>query len=390
MIIEKLAGASGEAAARVSVEGRGHTVTYRSSALDSALDTGRAEDAFLALALEPAMEEGRSLTIRGAVSPKLLVATNEAQGLLFDFDRTAWHAGLRRVAVDARYRHWSTGAAGGVGCFFSGGVDSFFSVLTHRHEITHLVFVHGFDVRLDDSELRDRVAHEVRGAAADLGKPLIEVETDLRETFDPLSDWERYHGGALASVALLLRGVLGRMYVPASDPLAVMVPWGSHPLLDPLWGSEDLTIVNDGGEADRGQKVASFRDEPVPLQRLRVCWENAEGAYNCGRCTKCVRTMVDLRMAGLLEQCATFPDVVDPSQVAQATLSLQFRILWHRYLAQLERTGEDPDLGRAIRYAVRPRRQRRLRAEARARDRIQMIAQRLRPARSGEPHRPAT
>jgi hypothetical protein len=103
-----------------------------------------------------------------------------------------------------------------------------------------------------------------------------------------------------------------------------------------------------------------------------------------------VRTMLDLRMAGLLEQCATFPDVVDPSRVAQATLSLQFRILWHRYLAQLERTGEDPDLGRAIRCAVRPRRQRRLRAEARARDRIQMIAQRLRPARSGEPHRSAT
>jgi hypothetical protein len=260
-----------------------------------------------------------------------------------------------------------------VGCFFSGGVDSFFSVLTHRNELTHLVFVHGFDVELDDTELRDRVAIEARTAAAELDMPLIEVETDLRETFDRCSDWERYHGGALASVALLLRATLGKIYIAASDPWAVMVPWGSHPLLDPLWSTDDLTIVHDGSRADRGQKVESFRDEPVALKRLHVCWENPDGAYNCGRCGKCVRTMLDLRMAGLLDQCVTLPDNLDTARVARTPLSLQFRLLWQRYLAQLERDDDDPDLARAIRSALQPRRQRSLRAQKKARETAELV-----------------
>ena len=41
-----------------------------------------------------------------------------------------------------------------VGCFFSGGGDSFYSFLKHRTEITDLIFIHGFDISLANLELR--------------------------------------------------------------------------------------------------------------------------------------------------------------------------------------------------------------------------------------------
>jgi hypothetical protein len=33
-------------------------------------------------------------------------------------------------------------------------MDSFYMLLKHRAEITHIIFVHGFDIDLEDRELR--------------------------------------------------------------------------------------------------------------------------------------------------------------------------------------------------------------------------------------------
>jgi hypothetical protein len=41
----------------------------------------------------------------------------------------------------------------GVGCFFSGGVDSFYSAIERSEDITHLIFVTGFDIDVEDDLL---------------------------------------------------------------------------------------------------------------------------------------------------------------------------------------------------------------------------------------------
>ena len=74
----------------------------------------------------------------------------------------------------------------------------------------------------------------------------------------------------------------------------------SHPALDPLWSTEAVEVVHDGAETRRVDKVAALAASPLALRYLRVCWENRGGAYNCGRCGKCMRTMVDLDLAGAL------------------------------------------------------------------------------------------
>src|SRR5262249_14111684 len=162
-------------------------------------------------------------------------------------------------------------------------------------------FIHGFDIPLENTLLRTRVSTAVREVASAFGKPLIEVETNLKELLIEHAPWEYAHGALLAGAALLLSPQFGRIYIAASDSYeTAMVAWGSHPLLDPLWSTECTTIVHDGTEATRMNKVAAVAGSDVALRWLRVCWENPNGEYNCGRCAKCLRTMASLRILGAL------------------------------------------------------------------------------------------
>ncbi len=338
----------------VGPEGAPRQVTFRTP-------VAAAEgDLLVPLALLPAMTAGGRLRVADPVSPRLLAAVPEITGVVGTFDRYGWGLGLEPVVVEAPARVPDPPAGSrGVACFFSGGVDSTFTVRANRKDLTALVFVHGFDVALRDAPLRRAVSRELRSAAAALDLPLVEVETDLRAFADELLPWSTYHGAALAAVAHLLAPLASTFLVPASDTYATLSALGSHPLLDHLWSSEEVSVVHDGCDASRFDKVRTFGadDGPDPLSWLRVCWKNPDGAYNCGRCGKCVSTMVALRVAGLLERAATFPRRLDLARVAALDLSAPGSLLlWTRYVRDLEASGDDPALARAIRVALATRR----------------------------------
>jgi hypothetical protein len=344
-------GGAGTVTVHVGPEHAPRQVTFRSPA---AAPDG---DLLVPLALLPAMASGDRLRVADPVSPRLLDAVPRITDVLTTFDRYSWGLGLRPVPVDAPARVPDPPTGGrGVACFFSGGVDSTFTVRASRKDLTALVFVHGFDVALDDARLRRAVSHQLRAAADALGLPLVEVETDLRSAVDHFVPWSTYHGGALASVAHLLAPLADTFLVPASDTYATLSAYGSHPLLDPLWSSEAVSVVHHGCGASRIDKVRSFGVDDGgadPLSWLRVCWRNPGGAYNCGRCPKCVSTMVALRMAGLLERAPTFPSSLDLARVAALDLSSPGSgLLWSRYVRDLEASGDDPALARAIRVAL--------------------------------------
>jgi hypothetical protein len=318
-------------------------------------------DLLLPLALLPAMVRGDRLRVAEPLSPQLLDAVPAITDVATTFDRYAWGLDLRPVLVEAPARVPDAPSGGrGLACFFSGGVDSTFSARAHRKDLTALVFVHGFDVPLDDAPLRHAVSTTLRAAAEALGLPLIEVEADLHRFAHGLVPWSAYHGSAMATVAHLLAPLADTFLVPASDTYATLSAYGSHPLLDPLWSSESVSILHDGCVASRVDKVRSFGEDdggPDPLSWLRVCWRNPGGAYNCGRCPKCVSTMVALRMAGLLERAPTFPSTLDLARVAALDLSSPGSgLLWSRYVRDLDASGTDPALARAIRVALATRR----------------------------------
>jgi hypothetical protein len=50
----------------------------------------------------------------------------------------------------------------------------------------------------------------------------------------------------------------------------------------------------------RLEKIRRISTEPLVQRNLRVCWQNVAGSLNCGRCEKCVRTMLSLDICGTL------------------------------------------------------------------------------------------
>jgi len=294
----------------------------------------------LPLALLPAMRAGRKLQIEGPVSGRLLSSACRIQALLSD-----WRPEFQVVRVDARTGSRAPSPSPGVACFFSGGVDSFYSGLRHLDEITALIFLRGWGAFGID------VSSAVRKAAAELGKPLIEVSTNLREFSDRYVSWSLYHGAAMATAALLLSSQFGKVYVP-SGMYGETFPYGSHPLLDPLWSTEQTEIVHDAFEATRLQKVAVIALNDVAMRWLRVC-PGYDGAYNCGRCEKCLRTMVGLRLVGGLARCRTFPERLDLKAISRTWLRPTVRTLWEENLRAAEKRGDDPQLVLALRRSLK-------------------------------------
>ncbi len=312
-------------------------------------------NATLAATLLPAMRMGVDLTIDGPVSSRLLDGSRTIQDVFWTWDRTlrpadAWY---RRIEVTASRTTAEPAPSLGRGtaAFFTGGVDSFYTALVHREALDALVFVHGFDVPLGEAQLRAEVSRRIGRAAEMLGLPLIEIETDLRTLSDGTGvPWPDYHGAALATVALLLAPGFSRVLVPATHTYGHLEGLGSHPLIDPLWSTDEVTIVHDGADATRVDKLRALAQDPAARDHLRVCWENPDGAYNCGRCEKCVRTGAAIRIAGAEGQ---FPTVPPPSLRDVAATRVTGRgSEWHDLRAELVRTGANPRLQRAVDIAL--------------------------------------
>jgi len=337
----------------------------RPVSFETSESVGKEVDFLLPLALLPAMATGSHLKLPARISSQLFSAVPRIQDVFRLWGTEHWGAALpgapvpgakfQQIHVDSEVWSERDERGSGVACFFSGGVDSFYSVLKHHDEVTHLIFVHGFDIPLTNGVLRTQASHMAREVARELGKPLIEVETNLRSFSDTFIGWGAYQGGALASVGLLFQHLFHKVLIPSSHSYADLFPWGSHPLLDPLWSTELTRIEHDGCEATRVEKVAYISRHETAMKWLRVCWgwNNKNNAYNCGHCEKCLRTMVNLRAAGALERCKTLPHNLDLRVVANMNLSDESDEAFAREnLNALERLGTEPGLALAVAEAM--------------------------------------
>jgi hypothetical protein len=307
-------------------------------------------EALLALALLPAMRAGVDLDLSGPASARLMSALPSISAIL-----TAWIPKLEPVAVRGLVPTAKQRAGSGrVGVFFSGGLDSFYSFLKHRDEITDLIFVRGFDVAYTRTELLSDISNSLEEVAKNFGVGVVQVETNLRDVilrFVPW--WLPGHGPALIAVGHLLAPAFERIYIPSTFTYANLFPWATHPLLDPLWSSEVLEFIHDGCEADRVAKAELVGSFEVALRNLRVCSRSHEGARNCGSCEKCIRTMINLEAVGKLGECTVFDASLDAASVRKLPVTSLTRPFFEENLAALRRRGVRPDLQRALERDLR-------------------------------------
>lgn len=336
---------------RFELVGAAHEVWFRVSGAQSA----HSPEAFVAMTLLPAMTASTDIAPGRSVSQQLRRNIATIQDIFACWDSELFN----RISLTGTSAALAPNDRGEAGCFFSGGVDSFYSLLKHRDEISTLILVHGFDFKLTDEALSAAVSRAVRDTAKRLNKTLVEVDTNIRDFSNQHVPWDLYHGTALVAVGLLLSRQFARIYMPASHTYCDLMPWGSHPLVDPLWSTEQLTFIHDGCEATRVAKVAAIAKSDVAMSNLRVCWRNPQGAYNCGQCDKCLRTMVNLHLAGALGRCTTLPAKLDLRQIARTPIvGDSARAFAHENIRALHASGGDVDLIKALEDALSGRYQR--------------------------------
>lgn len=304
--------------------------------------TGTA-DPFVAAAFFPAAVHGEPIEVdetRG-VSPQLCAGMERLQEIFGCWNRT-----LKRFPVSAG-RVVSEPLNEGTASFFSGGVDGQYTERTRHTELTHLIYIGGFDFDMPP-DLLEASLQRVARQAERTGKELVPVETNFFSYNERHGiDRRLSHGSCLASVALLLG--FPRCYIPSSNTYSHLHPWGTHPLTDAHWSTEYTTIVHDDMAATRTGKIAAIARTPELLEELTVCWNRPE--RNCGVCAKCMRTRVTLQLLGV--ESDAFPGGVRPREVARLGAESKIDLLYFFDNMRLAEEVGDEAMRRALQRAVR-------------------------------------
>lgn len=200
--------------------------------------------------------------------------------------------------------------------FYSGGLDSVQTLISHLDERPVLLAVWGSDIQYDNED-GWRVVHEV---IKDTAQRFQLQEGVIHSTFrefdneillgksysEQLKDnW--WHGlkhsigllGHVAPYAWIHK--INIMYFAASNcPADGKVRCASDPSIDNHVKFEDCNVIHDGFEYSRQDKVHNIvefckkKNEYFPLH---VCWQSQTGS-NCCHCEKCYRTMSELMAEG--------------------------------------------------------------------------------------------
>ena len=275
---------------------------------------------FATAMLLPAMKQGEELAIEGSISKQLYA------GMQVVMDEVLkWDLGLKRVAVRAEELMSDEYGPTKTASFFSAGVDSFYTYLKHKHDleisqrITDLIFINnGFDIDPRNKALWELTLKNIKAVADHEGLDLVVATSNINsQLLSRIFSWDYIHGACLAAMGQFLRKGFCRIYIPSTHSAEEQIAWGSNLALDKNWSTETLTFEHDGSETTRVDKIIScIAESPLALQYLRVCYMNERGAYNCGRCDKCMRTMVSLYIAGVLQRAETFPHNIDVGLLA--------------------------------------------------------------------------
>jgi hypothetical protein len=273
-----------------------------------------------------------------------------------------WYPSLHEVGLDVQVCDSVVSRTPGpprTAAFFSGGVDSFFTVLrndervTGRLPIDELISVQGFDFPLDRAEAFEGHLRRLRSAGAELGKGVIWVATNLRTTRLNETSWaDHYHGAALASVGLALERRYRHVVIAASSVYEETEPLGSHPLTDPLMSTGATQFVHDGAGETRTEKTIRVAESDIALRALHVCYRE-HAAENCGRCRKCSLTMVTLAALGVLDRAPTFPSNLDLDRVGRIFLPGAMQRRGVKRLSRLAAARSRGDLAEALDRAIR-------------------------------------
>ena len=260
-------------------------------------------ESYLLASLLPAMQLNADINVKGKVSKQLLANLTELQYIWHKWCPNDFH--LIHITAD-EVTNIDVSQNDDAVVAFSGGVDAQFS--TYRHATKQAgyatknlkagVLIHGFDIALGDEKSFAVAKHKAKLAVDNLQVKLFTVSTNIRELWN--LNWEMYCGTAVASVLNNFQQYAQFGLIGGGEAYDALVsPWGSHPLTDPLASSKTFQIIHDSAGFNRTEKIQLLSAWQTGIKNLRVCWAGDDLSKNCGKCEKCVRTRLNFVASGL-------------------------------------------------------------------------------------------
>lgn len=297
-------------------------------------------DAFLAIAIIPAMAQASDIYLDDSVPVTQHFVDNLAT---YQKIYQQWYPDLKAVEIHSTNILSNPEKGKETGCFFSGGVDSFYSFTEHAKQIDHLILCRGLDIPHSEEERWQKTVKRIREFAQLVGTNIITVSTNAKENYQLKRNDN--HGSILISNALPLH--LETAIIPSSHSCNGLFPCGSHPISDPLLSTGVTRVLHDFPET-RLKKTEAILKYGKGTNHLRVC--NRQAMYNCGACEKCLRTMVALDILG--KRIDSLPEKVDYRSISKLRIDAQNQYdFWvENYLLAQKKTR--PDAERAIKRVI--------------------------------------
>ena len=204
------------------------------------------------------------------------------------------------------------------GLLFSGGVDSFYSLMRLRrlgHAAPLLVNVNAGAHGDQRSHFESRLLR-IASLAQQAGLELLSIDTNFHEVVEIGHQYG--HPFRTIPAAYTAHGAIGRLYLSTARAFQELsfdfINWsmeapGATVSNSVVWDRIPLTEI--GYEKTRFEKVEAIADEPLSYHALDVCVDPARAAarpkalVNCGECFKCAQTLLELDLAGCLDRYET-------------------------------------------------------------------------------------
>ena len=343
--------------------GRPQQQVYYETASPFAADLTCSPNGFLVAAFIPAMRSGeRRVAVEGPICPELRDGLQVAMRWLHQ-----WYGDARRpVAIEADVeaspsprpqQEWAA-------CFFTGGVDSMATLrrnrlevpLTHPSSIKDGIIIYGLEV--DREAAFNDVLASLSIVADDAGITLLPVSTNVRSLDLDWTFWEfEWEGAVYAAVAHALSKRVTIVSVSSTYDIPHMNVLGSHPLLDPNYGSTHLRIRHEGITMSRLDKLRLIAGWQIGLDHLRVCnhvEDYRDTTINCSRCEKCIRTMLGLAAIGALDKTRAFDarELTPDAVASRAHIYSPYMEACYRELVEPLVTQARHDLAHAVQHVL--------------------------------------
>jgi hypothetical protein len=278
-------------------------------------------NAFLVACILPAMHHGeRRVLVDGGICPELKENLVDVMGWLRHWFEPNYNSPI--IEAETISTQNNPTSPNKTGFFLSGGIDSLAVLkanrlnypLSHPGSFKSGLLIYGQNIESDNRlSTFEKSFADLSVLAKEAQIELIPVYSNIRNLEPSREFFHISHGSLLAAIAHAFVNCFNTISVAATGDIptlslvkkSIIKPHGSHPLIDPYYGSRDMRIRYDGLSLSRLDKTILIADWDVALQNIRVCGPNWPGE-NCGCCEKCVRTMLALQALGVLDKTKAF------------------------------------------------------------------------------------